>query len=67
LKQDSAPLASFDNLIEDKLGLVEELAFLACNIRKEVCVVLDSFLSFLRTYEEKSTHNMVSLILDPRF
>jgi hypothetical protein len=59
LKEDNAPLASFDNLMEDKLGLVEELAFLACNIRKEVCVVLNSFLSFLRTCEEKNTHNMV--------
>jgi hypothetical protein len=25
--------------------------------------VLDSFLSFLRTYKEKKTHNMLSLIL----
>jgi hypothetical protein len=53
--------------MEDKPSLAEELALLACNIRKEVCVVLDSFLSFLRTYEEKNTHNMVFLILDPRF
>jgi hypothetical protein len=29
--------------------------------------VLDFFLSFLRTSEEKKTHNMLSLMLDPGF
>jgi hypothetical protein len=34
-------------------------------MKVEVCGVLDSFLSFLRKYEEKKTHNMLSLMLDP--
>jgi hypothetical protein len=36
LKENSAPLASFDNLIEDKPCLAEKLAFLVCNIRTQV-------------------------------
>jgi hypothetical protein len=29
--------------------------------------VLDSFLSSMKTYGEKRTHNMLALMLDPRF
>jgi hypothetical protein len=29
--------------------------------------VLDFFLSFLRTYEGKKIHNMLSLMLNPKF
>jgi hypothetical protein len=29
--------------------------------------VVDSFLSFLKKYENKKVHNMISLMLDPRF
>jgi hypothetical protein len=38
--------------------IVDELALLVSNIRKEVCGVLDFFLSFLTKYEKK-THNMI--------
>jgi hypothetical protein len=44
-----------------------ELICLASNIRKEVGRVLDSFLSFLKKYDETKTHNMLALTLDPRF
>jgi len=53
LKEDNAPLAYFESLMEDEPSVVEELVLLTSNIRKEVCGVLDSFLSFLRTYEGK--------------
>jgi hypothetical protein len=36
-------------------------------IRKEVSIVLYSFLSLLRKYEKKKPHNMLSLMLDARF
>jgi hypothetical protein len=39
----------------------------ASNIKKEVCGVFDSFLSFLYKYEERKTHNIFSLMLDPQF
>ncbi len=29
--------------------------------------MLDSFLSFLKQYENKKAHNMISLMLDPKF
>jgi hypothetical protein len=50
--------------MENKPGLILKLTLLASNIRKEVCDVLNSLLSFLRTYKEKKTKNMVSLMLD---
>jgi hypothetical protein len=46
---------------------VFELSLFAFNIKKEVCGVLDSFLSFLRKYEERKTHNIFLLMLDPQF
>jgi hypothetical protein len=52
-KEENVPSASFESLMEDKLGLVDELALLAFNIRKEVCGILNSFLSFLKTYEKE--------------
>jgi hypothetical protein len=53
--------------MEKESIIVDELTSFASNIRKEVCVVLKSFLSFLRKFEEKKAHNMFSLMLDPRF
>jgi hypothetical protein len=67
LKENNELLPSFQSLVEDKSSLANELTLLASNIRKEVCDVLNFFLSFLRKYEEKKAHNMVPLMLDPRF
>jgi hypothetical protein len=44
-----------------------KLALLVSKIRKEVCGVLDFFLSFLRKYENTKAHNMVFLMLYPKF
>jgi hypothetical protein len=54
--------------MEEDFGVALELICLASNIRKEVCEVLDIFLSFLKKFDERKTHNMLILILlDPRF
>jgi hypothetical protein len=37
---------NFDNIMDEDFGVVNELTLLASNIRKEVYVVLDSFLYF---------------------
>jgi len=37
----------------------DELFFLAFNIRREVINMLDSFLSFLKVYDKRKTHNMI--------
>jgi hypothetical protein len=47
--------------------VARELICLASNIKKEVCGVLDSFLSFLKKFDERKTHNMLALMLDSRF
>ncbi len=39
----------------------------ANNIKKEVISVVDFFLSFLTTYDERRTQNMLALMLDIRF
>jgi len=39
------PLAQI-NLIDDDFGITLELFFVVCNIKKEVCGVLESFLYF---------------------
>jgi len=56
------------NLIDDDYGITFELSLFASNIRREVCGVLDSFLSFKKKIEKKEeAHNMLSLMLDLKF
>jgi len=43
------------------------LSLLASNIKREVINVLDYFFSFLKKYENKKAHNMIYLMLNPRF
>jgi hypothetical protein len=59
--------ATFDNLMEEDGNVVYELSCLASNIKKEIIQVLDSFLSFLKKYEERKAYSMFFLMLDPRF
>jgi hypothetical protein len=51
--------------MEEESIVVVELSSFAFNIRKEVYVVLESFLSFLKKIEEKKAHNMFSFMSDP--
>ncbi len=60
-------LPSLLNLMEDESIIVDELIFFASNIKKGVCVVLKSFLSFLKKNFKNKAHKMFSLMLDPRF
>ncbi len=52
---------------DDNCGLNIELRTFVKNIKKEVIVVDNCFLSLLEKYNEKKTHNMLALVLDPRF
>jgi hypothetical protein len=69
LKLKDAPkvLPFLQNLMEEESIIVDVLISFASNIRKEICVVLEFFLSLLRKFEKKKTHNMLSLMLDLRF
>jgi len=51
--------------MEEDFSVAFELICLAFNIRKEVCGVLNSFLSFLKKFD-KRTPNMLALMLDTR-
>ncbi len=57
----------FETLMKEEFSVVLELICLTSKSKKEVCIVLDSFLSFLTKYKEKKTHNILSLMLNPRF
>ncbi len=46
------------NLMEEESIIVDELTSFAYNIRKEICVVLKFFLSFLKKIEKKKTLNV---------
>jgi hypothetical protein len=56
-----------DVLIDDDSNLDIKLGHLVRNIKKEVCGVMGSIISFLTKYDERRAHNMLSLMLDPRF
>jgi hypothetical protein len=53
--------------MEDDSIISNELSFLASNIRREVISVLNFSLSFLKKYENRKVHNVISLMLNPRF
>ncbi len=56
-----------DTLDEDDLDVGIELKSLIVNMKREMCGVIDFFLSFLTTYNEKRTHNMLFLMLDSKY
>ncbi len=58
---------SFDDIMDEDFKMINELTLLASNIKKEVCVVFHSFLSFLKKYVKRKPHNMLFLMLDPSF
>jgi len=66
LKEEPKNAPSFHTLMQEDFGVALDLICLASNIRKEVCGVLDNFLSFLNKFDERKTHNMLALMLDPR-
>jgi hypothetical protein len=44
---------SFKTLTEEDFSVAPKLICLACNIRKEVCGVLDNCLSFLKKFNQR--------------
>jgi len=53
--------------MDDDSIVIDELFLLTSNIRREVISVLDSFHSFLKVYDKRKTHNMISLMLNHRY
>jgi hypothetical protein len=53
--------------MEEESIIVDELTSFAFNIKKGICVMLESFLYFLKKFEEKKAHKMIFLMLNLRF
>ncbi len=47
--------------------VVVEFDLLASNIKRKVYNVLEAFISFLKKFDERKTHNMLALILNMRY
>jgi hypothetical protein len=60
-------MQTLNQFMDDDFVIILELSLFAFNIKKEVCGVLDYFLSFQRKYEERKAHNMLLLTIDPQF
>ncbi len=54
LKEDVGIIQNLDQFMDDDSTIILELSLFTSNIKKEVCGVLDSFLSFLRNFEKKN-------------
>jgi sensor histidine kinase YesM len=67
LREENQVLLSFESLMDDDSVVNAELSLLASNTRKEVMNVLEFFLSFLKVYDKRKSHNVISFILDPRY
>jgi hypothetical protein len=67
LKEDVGIVQNLNQFMDDDSAITLELSLFTSNIMKEVCGVLDSFLSFLRNFEKRKAHSMFSLMLDPQF
>jgi myosin-crossreactive antigen len=67
LREENQVLPSFETLMDEDSIVNDELSLLVSNIRREVINVLDSFLSFLKVYDKRKAHNMIPLMLDPRY
>jgi hypothetical protein len=52
---------------DDDCNLNIKLGTFANNIKKEIIGVIGSFISLLIRLDEKKTHNMLALMLDPIF
>jgi hypothetical protein len=67
LNEENQVVLSFESLMDDNLIVSDELSLLVSNIKREVINVLDSFLSFLKVYDKKKAHNMISFMLNLRY
>jgi hypothetical protein len=66
-KEEFGSSSNLEDLIYDDPILALELSLLTSNIRKEVCGVLNCFLSFFKKYEKNKTNNILSCMLNFRF
>jgi len=56
---------NLEDLIDNNFVVALELSLVASIVRRELCEILNGFLSFFQ--KKKKPHNMLSLMLYPRF
>ncbi len=56
-----------DGLMENDVIIGVELNLLASNIKKKVFGFFYAFLSFLKKFVEQKTHNLLALMLNPKY
>jgi hypothetical protein len=61
LKEDVGIIHNLNQFMDDDSTIILELSLFTSDIKKEVCGVLDFFLSFLRNSEKRKAHNMFFL------
>ncbi len=66
-KEENKVLPLVENLMDDDSVVSDEFFLLASNIKREIINVFDFFLSFLKVYDKRKTHNMIFLMLDPKY
>jgi hypothetical protein len=66
-KEKTQIILSFEILMEDDSIVSNELYLMISNVKRDAINVLNSFLSFFKKHENKKAHNMISLMLDPKF
>jgi hypothetical protein len=62
LKKEYGISSNLQDSINDDSIVAHELSLFPSNIRREVCGILDGFLSFFKQYERNKAHNMLSLM-----
>lgn len=67
LKEGRNHLLILNAFIDDDSNLDIELGTFARNVKKEVCGVIDFFLAFLKKYDARRIHNILSLMLNLKF
>ncbi len=67
LREENQIFPLVESLMNDDSVVSDELFLLASNIKREVINVFNIFLSFLRVYDKRKAHNMISLMLDPKY
>ncbi len=65
LKKEFGISFNLEDLIDNNFVVALELSLVASIIRREICKVLDGFLSFFKTNEKKKTTQHVVLYVKP--
>jgi len=56
-----------NNLVEEKINVFNELEELILGMKHQVLEVLLPFISFMHGFQKMKGHNMLVLMLDPRY